>query len=207
VTFAVAEAGLEDAAASEQKGSIEITKIEGPHRAEATITSDDATNPIMPGDRIFSQVWDRGRKVGIAIAGKIDIEGDGQDDLEKLKSIVTASGGTVDAAPNAAGDNEGSLKVSTRFLVQGDYPSGARDQALLKSWNAMEDDADALGVEKVSLDEFLSLMGWRSDSRSTPMDDTAGAADFPPQAVEQEMPRPIVQPSGGFKKRLPNTTF
>jgi type II secretory pathway pseudopilin PulG len=207
VTFAVAEAGLEDAASSEQKGSIEITKIEGPHRAEATITSDSATNPIMPGDRIFSQVWDRGRKVGIAIAGKIDIEGDGQDDLEKLKSIVTASGGTVDAAPNAAGEKEGTLKVSTRYLVQGEYPTGARDTALLKSWTDLEREADALGVEKVSLDEFLSLMGWRSDSRSTPMDAQARAIDFPPQPREQEMPRRPVQPSGGFKKRLPNTTF
>ncbi len=207
VTFAVAEAGLEDAASSEQKGSIEITKIEGPHRAEATITSDSATNPIMPGDRIFSQVWDRGRKVGIAIAGKIDIDGDGRDDLEKLKSIVTASGGSVDAAPNAAGEQEGALKVSTRYLVQGAYPSGARDTALLKSWNEMDRQADALGVEKVSLDEFLSLMGWRSDSRSIAMDADARAVDFPPQPREQEVPRRVVQPGGGFKKRLPNTTF
>src|SRR5262249_12727464 len=69
VTFAVAEAGLQDAAEAEQKGSIEITQIVGPHMAEAHITKDSATKPFVPGDRIFSQVWDRGRQVGIGIAG------------------------------------------------------------------------------------------------------------------------------------------
>ena len=58
---------------------------------------------MLPGDRIFSQVWDRGRQVGIGIAGFVDIDNDGKDDLDKLKAIIAASGGVVDAAPDETG--------------------------------------------------------------------------------------------------------
>lgn len=207
VTFAVAEAGLEDAAAAEQKGSIEVTKIIGPHMAEARITSDSATNPIMPGDRVFSQVWDRGRQVGIGIAGFIDLNKDRQSDLEKLKSIVAASGGVVDAAPDATGKQQGSLKVSTRYLVLGDYPTDARMGELMKTWNDLTQEAESLGVETISLDEFLSVMGWQVESRSIVMGAGARAEDFPAEPQGEPMPRRPGRAGGAFAPRLPKTTY
>jgi hypothetical protein len=207
VTFSVSEAGLEDAAATEQKGAIEISRILGPHSALATITEDVATNPLQPGDRIFSQVWDRGRKVGFAIAGFIDIDKDGKEDLEKLKSIIAASGGVVDAAPDATGARQGEMKVSTRYLVVGEYPEQPRMAALQTSWTELREEAESLGVETIALEEFLSLMGWRDEARSVPLDATATAADFPVQAHTQEMPRKTGQPAGGFKPRLPRSPY
>jgi hypothetical protein len=207
VTFAVAQAGLQDAAEAEQKGSIEITRILGPHMAEARVTKDDSKDPLVPGDRIFSQVWDRGRQVGIGIAGFIDIDKDGKSDLDKLKAIVAASGGVVDAGPDKAGKNEGELKVSTRYLVLGEYPNDARLAELGKSWNDLSEQATKLGVETVSLDEFLSLIGWRRETRSVPMGPGARAEDFPPEPAGQEMPRRTGQPGGAFKKRMPHTTY
>lgn len=207
VTFAVAEAGLEDAAAAEQKGSIEVTKIVGPHIAEARITSDTATNPIMPGDRVFSQVWDRGRQVGIGIAGFVDLDKDRKSDLEKLKSIVAASGGVVDAAPDETGKKQGSLKVSTRYLVLGDYPAAGNMGELKTSWNDLTQEAESLGVKTIALDEFLSLMGWQVESRSIVMGAGARAEDFPAEPAGQEMPRRPGRTGGVFTPRLPKATY
>jgi hypothetical protein len=181
VTFAVAEAGLEDAAAAEQKGSIEVTKIVGPHMAEARITSDSATNPIMTGDR--------------------------KSDLEKLKSIVAASGGVVDAAPDETGKKQGSLKVSTRYLVLGEYPNASNMGELKTSWNDLTQEAESLGVKTIALEEFLSLMGWQVESRSIVMGAGARAADFPAEPMGEPMPRRPGKASGAFVPRLPKAAY
>jgi hypothetical protein len=207
VTFAVAEAGLEDAAEAEKKGSIEITEILGPHMAAARITEDDPTNPLLPQDRIFSQVWDRGRQVGFGIAGVIDLDKNGVDDLAKLKAIIAANGGVVDAAPDETGKKEGELKVSTRYLILGEYPNDARLGVLRTSWGELSTEAESLGIQTIALDEFLALIGWRSEARSVNLGPGARASDFPPTARTQEMPRKTGRPTGIFKPRLPNTTY
>ncbi|HMP07099.1 MAG TPA: hypothetical protein PJ982_12170 [Lacipirellulaceae bacterium] len=207
VTFSVSAAGLDDAAAAEKKGSIEVTRILGPHMAEAKVTSDASTNPLLPGDCIYSQVWDRGRQVGFGIAGFIDIDGDGRNDLEKLKNIIAANGGVVDAAPDDAGAKQGELKVTTRYLILGEFPSEARSTALRQSWNELSAEAENLGIQTIALEEFLSLMGWQSEARTVPMGPEARAEDFPPSARTQEMPRRTGHPSGVFKPRLPSVTY
>ncbi len=208
VTFAVAEAGLEDAAAAEQKGSIEVTKILGPHLAEAKITKFEDVKPLMRGDRVFSQVWDRGRQVGIGIAGFVDIDGDNVSDLERLKSIIAAGGGSVDASPDEAGLKSGNLNVSTRYLVLGELPQDNKLSGELRtSWNELSAEADDLGVETIALDEFLSLMGWQRQSRTVSMGPNARPEDFPAQPVGQELPRRPGEASGVFKKRLPQRTY
>jgi hypothetical protein len=210
VTFSVAAAdGNADAEASTKKGSIEITRIIDGHMAEAQITSDDPKNPILTGDRIFSQVWDRGRTVGFAIAGMIDLDKDGKEDLAKLKNIIAASNGRVDASINDAGQLDGEVKIDTRYLVLGAYPDGtqARDQAIRDTWNTLSEDAERLGIETIPLDEFVKLMGWRVDNRSVVMGFGSRAEDFPPEKLGEQLPRKTVQPAGAFKKRTPTLTF
>jgi hypothetical protein len=177
--------------------------------AEAQITSDDPKNPILTGDRIYSQVWDRGRTVGFAIAGKIDLDKDGQDDLQRLKDIIAANSGRVDASPDEAGALEGELKIDTRYLVQGEYPKGTlpRDSAIVASWTTLSEDAERLGIETIPLEEFVKLMGWRIDNRSVAMDATSRAEDFPPEKQGEVLPRKPVQPTGAFKKRLPAVSY
>lgn len=209
VTFSVAAEGNADAEQAEKKASIEVIRILDAHMAEAQITSDDPKNPILTGDRIYSQVWDRGRTVGFAIAGKIDLDKDGKDDLQRLKDIIAANSGRVDAAPDEAGALEGELKIDTRYLVQGEYPTGTlpRDMALTASWKTLSEDAERLGIETIPLEEFVKLMGWRIDNRSVVMDATSRAEDFPPEAQGDVPPRKTVQPSGVFKKRLPGVSY
>lgn len=209
VTFSVAAEGNADAEQAEKKGSIEVIRVLDAHMAEAQITSDDPKNPILTGDRIYSQVWDRGRTVGFAIAGKIDLDKDGQDDLQRLKDIVGANSGRVDASPDEAGALQGELKIDTRYLVLGEYPDGtqARDQALRASWKTLSEDAERLGIETIPMEEFIKLMGWRIDNRSVAMDSTSRAEDFPPEKQGEVLPRKTVQPSGVFKKRLPAVSY
>ena len=82
VTFSVFDADLHDAAKSKKKGSIEVTRLLSDHMAEARITNDDPTNPILTGDNIYSQIWHRGKKLHFALTGVIDVDGDGQSDLQ-----------------------------------------------------------------------------------------------------------------------------
>jgi hypothetical protein len=211
VTFSVVANNIADAEAAEQKGTIEVTRILDDHMAEATITSDDPKNPLMPGDRIYSQVWDRGRQVSFGIAGVIDLDKDRKSDLEQLKSIISTNNGKVVAAPDETGKlPEGAeLQVDTRYLVLGEYPTGtlAADQALRDSWETLSAQAEELGVETIALEEFVKLMGWRLDNRSIAMGAGSRAADFPPRAQEQELPRKTGQPAGTFKKRLPAISY
>jgi hypothetical protein len=211
VTFSVVADGVADAEAAEKKGSIEVVRILDDHMAEATITADDAKNPLMPGDRIYSQVWDRGRQVSFGIAGVIDLDKDRKSDLQRLKNIIAASNGRVVAAPDDTGKlPEGAeMQVDTRYLVLGAYPSGTLpvDMELAKSWKTLSDQAEQLGVPSIPLDEFVKLMGWEQDSRSVVMGATSRPEDFPPEAAGQEMPRKTRQPAGVFEKRLPKVSY
>jgi hypothetical protein len=209
VTFSVAAQGSADAEAAKKKGSIEVIRILDAHMAEAQITNDDPKNPIMPGDRIFSQVWDRGRQVGFGIAGFIDLDKDKKSDLQQLKDIITANNGRVDAAPDDSGKKVGELKVDTRYLVLGTFPEGTLpvEGEIRKSWQELSEEAQRLGIETIPLDEFLKLMGWRVDAKSIVMGAGSRGADFPPRPLGEQLPRKPVQPAGVFQKRLPNVSY
>ena len=64
ITFSVFGTNESNPLKAVKKGSLEVTRILDAHMAEARITSGEPTKPLMPGDKIYSQVWDRGRKIG-----------------------------------------------------------------------------------------------------------------------------------------------
>lgn len=211
VTFSVVDNNTADAEAAQQKGTIEVVSVPEPHMAEAQITSSEPTNPLMVGDRIYSQVWDRGRVVNFGIAGFIDLDNDRKSDLQKLKDIIAASGGRVVAAPDESGAlPEGAeLQVDTRYLILGKYPDSAQtvDQNLRDSWRELSDQARSLGIETIPLEEFLKLMGWQLDNRSVAMGPGARSEDFPPEKRDgTALPR-RAQPTGVFRPRIPNVAY
>ena len=125
VTFSVYDADQHDAAKATKKGSIEVTRLLGEHMAEARITEDDPTNPILTGDNIYSQVWHRGKKLHFALTGFIDFDGDGQSDMQLARDLIELNGGVVDAYLNDDGTVEGEITANTRYLVLGDVPESA----------------------------------------------------------------------------------
>ena len=107
-------------ARSERKGSIEITRILGGHLAEARILDDELTNPIIPGDVIYSPVFQPGTAVRFALTGIMDIDGDGQSDHDLIRNLIRINGGVIDAEVDADGKRKGKISINTRYLIVGE---------------------------------------------------------------------------------------
>ncbi|MEN0109151.1 MAG: hypothetical protein AAF805_00365 [Planctomycetota bacterium] len=161
VTFSVFESDLSDAGKAEKKGSLEVTRLLGDHLAEARITSDDPQNPILPGDNIYSQVWQRGRELRFALTGLVDLDGDGESDLLRAKDLIALNGAVVDSSLEEDGSIDGEMTANTRYLVLGVYPDAPSKGAYRDGYNRMQKEASRVGVETITLTEFLSQMGYR----------------------------------------------
>jgi len=204
VTFSIYDSDENDALSAERKGSIEISRILSDHMAEARITSDDPKRPLMEGDRIYSQVWNRGRQVGFAITGVIDFDDDGRSDLDQLKSIIEINNGKVDAVPGENGAIDGKMTVDTRYLILGKHPEDARYGSLRKSWDSMSEEADTLGIEPIPLDEFLQLMGWQAGHRTVKLGPGARSPGFPARTGNAALPG---SPNNFFRRRTPQPSY
>jgi hypothetical protein len=198
VTFSVYDADQHDAAKAEKKGSIEVTRLLGEHMAEAKITEDEATNPILTGDQVYSQVWHRGKKLRFALTGFVDVDGDGRSDMPLARELIEVNGGIVDAFLTDDGEIEGEITANTRYLVLGDAPESTSQAKLQKGWNDMSVDARKYGVETVTMSEFLSQMGYRPQDRMVELGAGATARDFP---ARPEDSRPV--PTPRFRARTP----
>lgn len=154
-----------DAINAKAKARIQVTAIKEPHLAEARILYDELTNPIVKTDKIYSPIFRKGQKMRVALAGLLDIDGDGKSDQAKVKSIITTNGGVVDAELLADGSIAGAITLETRFLVTGGAPTDKTDEALIRGWNSMQEEAARKGLETMSLHELLDRMGYQDDAR------------------------------------------
>jgi hypothetical protein len=167
------------------KGSIEVMRIMGPHQAEARILGDDIYNPIGKGDPIYSPLWSPGRGESFSIVGVMDLDGDGRSDRDLLHEIITASGAAVDNEVDDKGNlfingkpaedpTKPQLSERTKFVVKGkiaDLTSTAdkEEQAVISRINEiqreMDQQARERGIRIVSLSDFLSFMGYKTQRR------------------------------------------
>ncbi len=197
VTFSVFDSDQHDAAKAAKKGSIEVTRILDEHTAEARITKDDPTNPILTGDNVYSQVWHRGKKLHFAFTGVIDIDGDGQSDVQLARDLVAVNGGVVDAILKEDGKIDGEITSNTRYLVLGDVPDSAIKSAMAQGFHDMSKTAASLGVQTITLTQFLDQMGYKPQDRTVQLGTGAKASDFPARASGTE---PAIS-VGGFRVR------
>ena len=58
---------------------------------------------------------------------------------------------------------KGKIGINTRYLVLGSEPEG-KTVDMLEDWNATQKRAEELGVETVSLQKLLDLMGWKKEA-------------------------------------------
>jgi hypothetical protein len=181
VTFSVFDADQHDAAKAAKKGSIEVTRLLDEHMAEARITKDDPTNPILTGDNIYSQVWHRGKQLHFALTGMIDIDGDGQSDMQLARDLIKLNGGIVDAYLKDDGKMEGEITANTRYLVLGDVPDSALKSAMVDGYHKMSKEAASLGVQTITLAQFVDQMGYKPQDRTVHLGTGAQARDFPPR--------------------------
>ena len=189
ITFGVIdgdETRLKDA---KVKATIQVTQIQGPHLAQARVVAfPEIRDPIIPGDKIFSPFWAPGRVIKIALAGNIDIDGDGRPDNEALKGQIRAAGATVAAEVTPAGGVSGKLDATIRFMVVGDDPQlssspTADDDNNIASIAAMgrvRAKASELGLTIIPAWKLQSYLRTLDDTLTTPLGSATRAEDFPP---------------------------
>lgn len=162
------------------KASIEITRILDSHRAIGKITyTDKHQKPVVPGDRIFNGVWNRGDKESVAFVGIMHLDDDNIPDNEDFRKLVNDLGGKIVAEMNMkTGQVNGRLDVHTGWLVVGDIPDLAKyekDEVMKKLINdltaaesVMRGQARENGVRVVNQRNFLAYMGHNAPWMTVP---------------------------------------
>lgn len=165
-TFNVYEAGEIDLENADVKGKIEVTAILDDHRAKARITDTGETgNPILSDDVIYSEVFDPGQSLHVALAGFMDLNNDGRSDREYVKMKLINSGATIDAELRDDGVPKGRVGDQTSYLVIGERPGPNASEEFRREFGLLTDQAADRGMEVVTAPEILRLIGWKPEAR------------------------------------------
>lgn len=185
VTFSVYPADVSNLTKAGRKASVEVTQILGDHLAEARVLDDDVSDPIVPGDKIHSPVWTPGEPKRFALAGFIDIDGDGKSDQQLVHDLILLNGGIVDCQPNDKGNERiGQLTAATRYLVLGEAPDARGEAGVIETYSRTIGEADQLGTEKITVGELLQRMGWKQQAGAVRFGQGANPDDFRPRPPE-----------------------
>ena len=204
MTFSVYRYDVNGIDATRKKGDIEVTKVVDEHLAEARISEDLTEDPIVPGDVIFSPVWRPGRRMGFALAGIMDVDGnDRRDEGERdlVHKLITMNGGVILAEVDDKGAINGTMTPATTYLVKGSVPT---EQNEFAGYNELFNQANEIGIQAINLDEFLSLMGYQGEMRTVRLDKAARGEDFQPKLKTGLRPQSTGQTSGIFRDRKPS---
>jgi len=156
--FTVYAADATGQAKAVKKGTIEITSIDGEHTAQARILDDIIADPIMIGDKLFTRFWSPGRQRHFALTGIMNLEGDGHNQLNIVRELITANGGAVDCWLDEEGHKQGQITAETRDIVVGDPPDRGSPEAV-KNHAEILHDAERYQVHKMTLGDFKQQMG------------------------------------------------
>ena len=105
---------------AKKKGVIEVVNISDAHMAECRILESINSNPLLPGDVIFTPLWHPGQQEHFALVGLLSIDGKGNSDRQKIHDIIRIHGGVIDAETDDKGNVHGEITHLTRYLVEGD---------------------------------------------------------------------------------------
>lgn len=195
MTFSVYERGESNLADATRKATIEITAIHERHQAEGRITEMSSSNPVMPGDAIFTPVWTPGRPEQFALVGFIDIDGDDRDDTQQLRQIIETAGGKVAAYVDEQGKIQGEITPDVRFLIRGDRPTERSSEGALQAYTQMSETARRVGVEDLRVDRFINWAGYVGAEELVRLNAASRLEEMEAQAEKER---------AGFQPRRPN---
>jgi hypothetical protein len=157
------------------KGAIEVTRVLGPHLAEARILDENYFEPIAIEDPIYTPVWGANQSESFAFIGLIDLDDDGRSDREYLHDVLASVGAKIQTEVDDDGNRTGSpINERTKFLVVGEIPAleDQSDNEVKDAINRMHDHLNDLkteareqGVRIVTLNDFLAFMGVKPRQR------------------------------------------
>jgi hypothetical protein len=166
VTFSVYSSDTADLGRAQKKAGIEVIDILGEHSSLARIVEDKASDPIVKGDVIHTPVWTPGEQMHVALAGRMELDDSGSDDLDKAITLLKMNGCVIDCWHDQKGETHGDkINAGTRFLVNGKTPDAKSPPEVLKAWNAMQSTATKWQTKVVTLKELLRLMGWKAPTQ------------------------------------------
>jgi uncharacterized protein (UPF0333 family) len=188
ISFSVFDKEDTNPVESARKGMIEVVRLMGPHMAEARIVEDDLSKPIMIGDQLFSPTWEPGRPEHFALAGFMDIDGDGESDRQRIRDLIALNGGIIDAEASDEGVKSGQVSIETKYLILGTEPKG---EGKINAYSEVFDEARNYGVKSMPVKEFMNYMGYRPEERTVGLGKSARPTDFKPrlpEGVQRVMP-------------------
>ncbi len=174
-SFSVFDRSVTNFESGQHKATVEVVRVSD-NQAEARITTEDPTNPILPGDYVLTATWDPGHPVPMALSGYFDMDGDGSSDTEKLIQMIKKNGGVVVAWHDDEGNIQGEINETVRYLVEGESPEtgpGANTN-VVRAMNTLRDQAESNTVQIIDLQKLLSRMGVRGKPKIESIDRKTG---------------------------------
>lgn len=177
-TFNVFNPDAIDMGTEVAKGSVQVVRSIGDHLCEAKILEDEMSNPIMPGDLVYTPLWRPGKKVKYALDYKLDIDGDGLSDLDQIMSIIQSSGAEVAAYIDDDGKPQGEITNDVYRVIRADqnitdtlaHDSSRNEEqreSLQREDQKFLDQAKELGIEEIFLADFLKSIGYKETAKIT----------------------------------------
>jgi hypothetical protein len=142
----------------DRKALVEIIGVESPSVARARIRRDSVRSPILGGDGVASSLWTPGQTADVMIVGYVQLDRDGQPDLDTVRSLVEKAGGRVVDA----------VTPTTAMVVDAGKPRPiAGNDAKVPGWSPKDESlrdreiktARQLGIRVVALDSLLDMLG------------------------------------------------
>ncbi len=187
-----------------RKATVEVTNVLGPHLAEARIRDDEIQNPIISGDKIHTVLWAPGEELHVALAGRMDLNGDGGNDIETLRSLIEGAGAIIDAEVDESGVLKGAITAKTTYLILGAEPRQVGgDTAQIDAYTKLRREAIQFGLKTISMEQFLKRSGWSDIRRVLNFVRPGTAAEFLDKGSDINRPTSSGKTSALFRERRP----
>ncbi len=201
LTFTIHGVGADGRPSPQTKGTLEVVNVVGPHLSQARITSvkDPNRQPIIANDVVYNASWNPNIRKHVAIAGTIDLTGDGRDSLDEFIRNLQRQNIVVDAYVDARGEMHGQLTYQTDFLILGGVPDRAvgssadeTEKKVLDGRKQMQEEAKKYGVPVKSLLSYLEMIGYplphsAQSDRASPYN-TDSRSDIVPRLGRDSVP-------------------
>lgn len=137
-------------------------------------------NPLYRGDLLYNTIWDPNRKTHVALAGEFDIDGTGADNIQAFMNILRTQGVEIDMYLDKANGYQprGKIDYSTDILIVGgmnligkgnaDATLGTKGTDLIRNTEKAQREALDKGVQVMTLQRFLTQIGFSSPKSVTP---------------------------------------
>lgn len=171
-----------------RKARLEVVDVLDSHLSRGRIVNvtDPNRDPVVSGDLLFNPAWSPNLKQHIAIAGLIDLTGDGSDSSEEFIRNLQKQNIVIDAYLDLKTlELKGKLGFNTSYLVRGDIPEldlgnplkendprSTRIRDVQVKLSEIQSEAQKFGITVVPARKFMSMIGYEVPKNIVPPDYT-----------------------------------